>query len=107
MTDAGGTSTLTKVGDWGQVTMWRLRNTSVDTTETMPVDITGSPVAAEDQCIIIGGLSQKDEKQVSGNDLDIEYDETNRHFTITQTGCSSHNVDIYFLHTPQVKIDLD
>lgn len=107
MTDAGGTSTLTKIGDLGQITLWRLRNTSVDDTETMPLDITGHPFHAESQIIVVGGLSDTSEKQVSGNDLTVEYDETNMHFTIGESGLSGKQVDIYFFCADRVKIDLD
>lgn len=107
MTDAGGTSTITKIGDCGQASIWRLRNTDVTHTETMPLDITGSPFVAEDEIIIIGALDDTNEKQVSGSTLDVEYDETNMHFTITQASLSNTQVDIYFMYVGRVGIDID
>src|SRR3990167_10461425 len=107
MADAGGTNTLTKLGDMGQVSFWRLRNTSVSTGETVPVDITGSPFAAEDELIIIGALNSNSEEQVSGGTLVVAYDETNLHFTVTESGVTDKQVDIFFMSVGQVKIDVD
>ena len=107
MTDAGGTTTLTRLADIGQVSLWRIRNTSVSTGETIPLDITGSPFAAEDQVIILGAQNDDSEEQVSGTTLVVAYDETNKHFTVTESGVTDKQIDIVFMSMGQVKIDLD
>src|SRR3990167_4016108 len=107
MTDAGGTTTLTKLYDAGQVSVYRIRNTSVSTGETIPLDIAGSPFAAEDQVIILGAQNENSEEQVSGATLVVAYDETNKHFTVTESGVTDKQIDIVFMSVGQVKIDVD
>ena len=96
MVDAGGTTTLTKITNVGPYMLMKLSNDSWDSTETIPLDITDSPVAAEDQVLIVGALNETTESQLGGSALTVEYDETAMHFTGTESGATADVLSIWF-----------
>lgn len=101
MADAGGTTTLKQVMNVGQYMMFEISNDSVDSGETIPFDgPSNSPVSAEDQVIILGGLNEDTEEAIGGGTATVAYDETNMHFTWTETGASDDTVTIVFLYKP-------
>ena len=107
MADAGGTTTLVKVGTEGPYNRYIVHNTSVDTTETIPVDIAGSPIAAEDRVMILGAQNWTDEISLNSDTHVVEYDETARHFTVTDAQMTNgSSYAICFLHIPQNDGDL-
>jgi len=107
MVDAGGTTTLVKLADVGQMMLFAITNDDVDSTETIPFDgPSNSPVQAEDQVFILGALNQTTEKQLGGAALTVEYDETAMHFTPTETGATADVITIVFLYLPSGKTGL-
>jgi len=107
MVDAGGTTTLVKVGTEGPYNKYIVHNTSVDTTETIPVDITGSPIQAEDRVMVLGAQDWTTEVTLGTGGFTVEYDETARHFTITDASMSAgSSVSVCFLHIPANDSDL-
>lgn len=108
MTDAGGTTKLIKVGTEGPYNRYIVHNTSVTDGETIPVDVSGSPIQAEDRVVIISVFNWASETSSAeqGNALGAAYDETNRHFTITESGKTDESIGVCFLHIPQNDNDL-
>lgn len=106
MADAGGTTTLIKCGQEGPYTRYILHNTDVDSGETIPFDITGSPVNAEDRVIILGGQDWTNETSAASGNCTFEYDETAKHFTFTDSGVTAASVCVCFLHIPATDGDL-
>lgn len=102
MADAGGTTTLELISNVGQYPLYKIKNTSVDDGETIPLDgPANSPVKAEDKVIIVGALNETDEKQGAGATLSVEYDETAMHFTVTESGITDDIVSILFYYVGQ------
>ncbi len=107
MTDAGGTNTLIKLSDEGPYMKYLLKNDSVDTTETIPFDgPSNSPVVAEDKVIILGVFNFTSEASGAGAALSAEYDETNMHFTITESGAADDDIGVVFYYIPQADSEL-
>jgi len=106
MADAGGTTTLITVGTEGPYTRYILHNTEWDSGETLPFDITGSPVVAEDRVVILGVQDWTNETSGASGNITAEYDETNMHFTVTDSGVSAASVCVMFLHIPGTDGDL-
>ncbi len=100
MTDAGGTTTLNVISTEGPYMLYKISNDSVDDGETIPFDgPSNSPVVAEDQVIVVGGLNETTEKQIgAGGTASVEYDETAMHFTFTESGATADVVTIWFYH---------
>ena len=97
MVDAGGTTTFEILSNVGPYMLCKVSNTSVDSTETIPLDgPSNSPVVAEDQVVIVGALNETTESQLGGSALTVEYDETAMHFTVTESGATDDVVSIYF-----------
>jgi hypothetical protein len=102
MADAGGTTTLKQIMNVGEYTMYEISNDSVDSTETIPFDgPSNSPVKAEDQVIILGATNETTETQAADGTLTVAYDETNMHFTVTESNAADDTVTIVFLYKPQ------
>jgi len=102
MTDAGGTTTLIQLGNEGPYMKYILKNTSVDSGETIPFDgPSNSPVAAEDRVIILGLFNFTNETSGAGTALSAAYDETAMHFTITESGITDDDVGVVFIYIPQ------
>jgi len=98
MTDAGGTTTFEVIGNVGNFMLCKVSNDSVDDGETIPLDgPSNSPIVAEDQVLILGGLNETTEKQIAGATLSVEYDETEMHFTVTESSITDDVVTILFL----------
>jgi len=106
MTDAGGTTTLIKCGQEGPYTRYIVHNTEWDSTETIPVDITGSPIQAEDRVMVLGIQDWTNETSGASGDIVAEYDETARHFTVTDSGVTAASCGVCFLHIPALDGDL-
>jgi len=97
MTDAGGTTTFEVLSNVGPYMLCKVSNTSCDTAETIPLDgPSNSPIVAEDQVIVVGILNETTEAQGGGSALSCEYDETEMHFTITESGAASDVITIFF-----------
>lgn len=102
MTDAGGTTTLIQLGNEGPYMKYLIRNTSVDNGQTIPFDgPSNSPVVAEDKVIILGGTNFTQETAIGGGTTTVEYDETAKHFTVTDASASSSDVAIVFIYIPK------
>ncbi len=107
MTDAGGTTTLIKLSEEGPYMKYLLKNTSVTTAETIPFDgPSNSPVIAEDKVIILSVFNFTDETSSAGTALSAEYDETNMHFTITESGASDEEIGVVFYYVPKADPEL-
>ena len=99
MTDAGGTTTLKQIGNVGEFMLYEIKNTSWDSTETIPFDgPSNSPVTAEDKVIIIGALNETTEAQAADGTLTVAYDETAMHFTATESGAADDVIVIWFYY---------
>ena len=97
MTDAGGTNTFEMITNVGTYMLCKLKNDSVDNGETIPLDgPSNSPVVAEDQLIVVGVNNETQETQLGGGTTSVEYDETEMHFTVTDSGASSSVISIWF-----------
>ena len=97
MVDAGGTTTFEVLSNVGPYMLCKISNDSVDSTETIPLDgPSNSPVAIEDQVMIVGGLNETTEKALGGSAATCEYDETAMHFTWTESGATADVVTIFF-----------
>jgi hypothetical protein len=106
MADAGGTTTLVKIGTEGPYNKYIVHNTSVDSAETIPVDVTGSPIKAEDRVMVLGAQDWTNETSAASGNMTVEYDETALHFTFTDSGVTNASVAICFLHIPAADKDL-
>lgn len=101
MTDAGGNNTLMQLSNEGGYTRYLLINDSVDSGQTIPFDgPSNTPVSAEDKVIILGAQDWTNETSAASGDMVVEYDETNKHFTFTDSGVSGAVVAIEFRHIP-------
>ena len=103
MADAGGTTTLVQIGNEGPYMKYILHNTAVTDGETIPFDITGSPVQAEDRVLILSVFNWTSETDSSaqGNALGALYDESNMHFTIVESGKTDESIGVCFIYIPQ------
>lgn len=102
MTDAGGTTTLTQLSNVGPYMVYALKNTSVDSGETIPFDgPSNSPVVAEDKVVILGAENQTTEASLNSSGMTVAYDETNMHFTYTDAGTTDDVVVIVFMYIPK------
>jgi len=95
MVDAGGTTTYEVIANVGELQLCKISNDSVDDGETIPVELV-APVEIVDQLIVIAGLNETTEAQISGIVASVEYSETNRHFTWVESGITADVVSIYF-----------
>ena len=101
MVDAGGTNTLLQIGNEGPYMVYLLRNDSVDNGQTIPFDSpANSPVVAEDRVIILSVQNMTQETSSAGTVTSAEYDETNKHFTITDAAASSSDLMVVFFYIP-------
>ncbi len=102
MGDAGGTNTLIQLSNEGPYMKYLLVNDSVDTTETIPFDgPSNSPVVAEDKVIILSVFNFTSEASSAGTALSAEYDETEMHFTITESAAADDEIGVVFLYIPK------
>ena len=102
MVDAGGTNTLIQLGNEGPYMKYLLRNDSVDNGQTIPFDgPSNSPVVAEDKVIILGVQNMTQETSSHGTTTSAEYDETEKHFTITDASASSSDLMVVFIYVPK------
>jgi len=102
MVDAGGTNTLLQIGNEGPYMVYLLRNDSVDNGQTIPFDSpANSPVVAEDRVIILSVQNMTQETSSAGTVTSAEYDETEKHFTITDAAASSSDLMVVFIYIPQ------
>lgn len=106
MADAAGTTTLIKCGTEGPYNRYIVHNTDWDSGQTLPVDITGSPIQAEDRVMVLGVQDWTNETSGASGDITAEYDETARHFTVTDSGVSTASCAVCFLHIPAGDGDL-
>lgn len=101
MTDAGGTTTCNLLTNVGTYETWIVHNTSVDDGETIPIDGTGGAgvpgIQAEDRVMIRSISNWTEETSGAGTALSAEYDETNMHFTVTESGITSDSIAIEFI----------
>lgn len=102
MTDASGTNTLRIISNVGKHLLYEIKNNDVDDGETIPFDSpSNSPVVAEDQVIVIGMYNETTEKTGGGGALSCEYDESNMHFTVTESGITTDVIRIQFYYLGQ------
>ena len=107
MSDAGGTTTLIKLSDEGPYMKYLLKNDDCDDGETIPFDgPSNSPVVAEDKVIILGVFNFTTETSGAGTALSAEYDETEKHFTITESGVTEDDIGVVFYYIPQSDAEL-
>lgn len=100
MTEAGGTTTIETINNGGQYSLYKISNSSWDSTETITIPTTETQIKAEDQVIIVGALNETTEKQLGGAALTVEYDETAKAFTPTESGAADDVMTIWFYHVP-------
>jgi len=99
--DAGGTNTLIQLSNEGSYMTYLLRNDSCDNGQTIPFDgPSNSPVSAEDRVVILSVHNMTQETSSAGTVTSAEYDETNKHFTITDAAASSSDLMVVFIYIP-------
>lgn len=97
MSDAGGTNTFEILANVGERMLCKVRNTSVDSTETIPLDgMSNSVISAGDTVILLGALNETTETQLAGTAIGIEYSKSAMHFTITESGITDEVYTIMF-----------
>lgn len=104
MVDAGGTNSVIQISNEGPYMIFLVRNDSVDNGQMIPIDGTnGVPgIQAGDKVIAMGGTNFSAEKSLWGGTFtSVEYSETNMHFTVVDSGASSHDIAIVFVYIPQ------
>lgn len=99
MTEAGGTTTLELVSNEGQYSIYRIKNDSWDSTETITIPTTETQISTSSQVVVLGAHNQTTEAQAADGTLTVAYAKATRAFTATETSAASDVLEILFMVT--------